>query len=238
MISFLKIRYVNYINLLLFAAYFFVVFLISVKKSEGKQETTGIVASVDNTYKYKTNYLGIKFQNNESIVLAYPNSFFSVEDFLRIKIGDSLQYSVLNNNRVRKIKNISNENELSELFFSIQESKGYQIVIIFLLLIFNIIQMKKLRNTMQLISSNYLRRGNLIEKVNDFTRKHFFITLVGLCIIVYLFYITLVSIKQNQIFFDNVYIYKYLVLLSGFLIPAPYIVINFKLLKKINSLTK
>lgn len=238
MISLLKIKYLNYINLLLFAAYFFVVFLINVRKSEGKQETTGIVASVDNTYKYKINYLNIKFKNNESIVLAYPNSFFSVEDFLRIKIGDSLKYSVLNNNRVRKIKNINNNNELGELFFSIQESNGYQIVIIFLLLIFNIIQMKKLRDTMQLISSNYIKRATLMEKINDFTRKHLFITLLGLCIIVYLFYSILVSIKQNQIFFDNIYIYKYLVLLSGLLLPVPYIFTNFKLLKKINSLTK
>ena len=234
----LEVKNTNYINLILFLIFFAAVFLTYVQKLEGSQELVGTVVGVEKYYKYKTNYINVNFKDNEPIVVAYQSSFFKVEDFLLIKIGDSLKYS-LSDNAVVSISNVKNGNEIGELYFSIQESRGYQILIILFLLIFNTIQMEKLKNIIKITERNETnsKKTTLAQKMNDFTKKHFVITLSIIGLIIFFLYSLLNLIKQNQVSFESIYFYKYLILLSDFLIPIPFVIVNYKLLKKLNCMT-
>lgn len=197
-------------------------------------EFVSTITDIQKSSKYKINYINVKFKNNERIEVNYPNSFFSVEEYLSINIGDSLTYHLLND-KVSKVKNLKNNNELDELYFVIQETNGFQIFIIFFLMTLNAFQMVKLDAFSGVFNSGetQLKLKKNIYMLNDFTKKHKLITLLLLSIFIFFAYQILRYVKQNQVIFDDIYFYKYLILLYGLLIPLPFIFINYRLLKKV-----
>lgn len=203
-----------------------------IQKQQGSQQFSGIVDKVEKGYKYKVNHLNISLKDTKNIEVKYPNSFFKVADFLRIREGDSLEYSTLDD-KVSSIKNLQSGNELDEFYFSIQESKGFQILILLLLFIYNVIQMKKLRDLIRILKKNeYKASKTKLQKANDFTKKYAMLTFILLAVSVFLIYLALSAVKENQISFENYYFYKYFILLFSFLIPLPFVIVNSRLLKK------
>ncbi|TDG36395.1 hypothetical protein EZJ43_07710 [Pedobacter changchengzhani] len=231
-----KIKHLNFINLITFLIFFGVVIFKTVQKSKANIELVSTVTSVKKSTKYKINYISVQFKNNERIVIRDPYSFFDIEEYLSIKIGNSVRYSLFND-KVSAVTNLKNNNELDELYFVIQETDGFQFLVIVFLLSFNAWQMVKLDDFAGVVnvSETQLKRKIFIQKANDLTKKYVFITLAILSVIVFFIYQFFSYVKQNQLFFDNIYFYKYLIFLSGLLIPLPFMIVNYRLLKKVDS---
>jgi len=230
-----RLENTNYVNALLFSLFFIAVLASYIQKRQASKHFSGIVDNVETSYKYKVNYLNISLKDTKKLKVKYPNSFFNVAEFLRIREGDSLDYSTLRD-EVSSIKNLETGNELDELYFSIQELKGTQILILLLLLIYNIIQMKKLRDLVSALKKNQEKAARTsIQIANNFTKKYAMFTFIVLAVAIFLIYLVLSALNENQIFFENYYLYKYFILLFSFLIPLPFVIANNRLLKKMNS---
>lgn len=230
-----RLENTNYVNALLFSLLFIAVLASYIQKRQASKHFSGIVDNVETSYKYKVNYLNISLKDTKKLKVKYPNSFFNVAEFLLIREGDSLYYSELGD-EVSSIKNLETGNELDELYFSIQELKGTQILILLLLLIYNIIQMKKLRDLVSALKKNQEKAARTsIQIANNFTKKYAMFTFIVLAVAIFLIYLVLSALNENQIFFENYYLYKYFILLFSFLIPLPFVIANNRLLKKMNS---
>lgn len=201
---------------------------------KGNQDFVGKTTKIEKSYKYKVNYLDIKLEDNKAIQISYPNSFFDAGNFLEIKNRDFLKYSLCNN-KVSYIQNIRNNNTLDELYFSIQESNGFQIFISIALFIFNLIQLKKIRDSSSILKTDdtHLQPKTVLMNINDFTKRHSVLTFLIVVSILIFGYLVLNSVKQTQFFASNISILKYFILLSGLFIPLPFVIANYILLKKV-----
>lgn len=230
-----RVKNTNYVNALLFSLFFIVVLVSYIQKKQAGQHFSGIVKKAEKGYKYKVNYLHISLDDTKNIDVKYPNSFFDVARFLRFRDGDSVQYSTLDN-KVSSIKNLQNGNELDELYFSIQESKGFQLVILVLLFFYNVIQMKKLQNLIGILKKNENRASKTkLQQTNDFTKKYAAVTIIVLAASIFLIYAGLKAVNNHQNSFEDYHFYKYFIMLFSFLIPMPFVIVNNRLLKKVNS---
>lgn len=201
---------------------------------KGNQDFVGKTTKIEKSYKYKVNYLDITLEDSKAIQISYPNSFFDAGNFLEIKNRDFLKYRLCNN-KVCYIQNIRNNNTLDELYFSIQESNVFQIFISITLFIFNLIQLKKLRDSSSILKTDdtHLQPKTVLMNINDFTKRHSVLTFLIVVSILIFGYLILNSVKQTQFFASNIYILKYFILLFSLFIPLPFVIVNYMLLKKV-----
>jgi len=227
-----KINKVNFFLLLLYVA---VIIGFIVKNYAQKNNYNGVAKSVTQKTKYNVTNTDITTTNGEVVSVKLQRSFFDAGSFLNIQQNDSLSYYKNTSGEVIGITNITKDATLGIVYFTIRSLTGFQYLILVLLLFYNVIQLLNLRALNKLmVSKENQQKETRLETLNNLTKKYFLLTAVILAIVIYFFASLAGIIKNNQSNLQDFSLYKYLIVFLAFLIPVPFIIKNYLLLKKLN----
>lgn len=231
----LNIKNVNKINLILFLIYAVPVLFTLINVSKEKERYYDKVVHVEVEKKSRDINTTILLTTGEEAKYNFDSDFFDQNSYLDLKKGDSVAIDFIKTKDVIGIKNSRNNNDLNFTYFVLYDYRWLSILIAATLLIlnaffyFDFLYLKKVYFGEQTDKSKI---KYYIKKFNDWTKKY----IVGFFIFIGLLIFSIIelshNLKSNQYFLEEYYLYKYFFLLNIFLIPMPYIIINFFLLRK------
>lgn len=226
---------INKVNLSLPLFYVFVIILFTAVNNSQKINDRVVVENVKEKSKYNKINTDIITANGKVLSFSFTNSFFDRNKFLNIEKGDSLSYYTNSSGEIISITNVKKSNTLGVGYFTIESLIGFQYAIMLLLLVYNAIQLINLYSLNKTIaSSGNSKRHKSLQILNNFTKKHFLVTAIFLVVVIYFTGSLVGLIKNSQNNFQYFSFYKYLHVFFAVLIPAPFIIKNYFLLKKLN----
>jgi hypothetical protein len=226
---------INKVNLFLLLLYVLVIILFSAVNNSQKVNDTAVVEKVTEKSRYNKINTDITAVNGKVLSFSFTNSFFDRNKFLNIEKGDSLSYYTNSSDEIISITNVKKNNTLGVVYFTIESLIGFQYLIMLLLLVYNAIHLVNLYSLNKIVASNApAKRYTTLQALNNFTKKYFLITAVFIVVVIYFAGSLFGLIKNNQNNFQYFSFYKYLHIFFAVLIPVPFIIKNYFLLKKLN----
>lgn len=230
-----NIKYINRINLLLLSIYIFPVFFTVLNTNKIKKEFTEQVVDIQIFHK-RNIFTTIELSNRKKIEYHFYDDFFNQNSYLDIQKGNFIKYG-LKNNSVIGIENLKNNHELSSIYFVRYDFLGLSYLVMFIMLFYNVLCFIDMKlNLKQYDRDKKMLKLNLIiDKINYLSKKNKLITLIIISIFVYFVYVFFQLIKKNQDLFSCFFAYKYFFVISALIIPIPYSLLNFIMIKKLKK---